>query len=247
MMLKLKFVIIALVLVCAQNAFSQTKSIRGVVTDDSGMPLPGVTVLVQGTANGTNTDFDGNYSIDRVGPSDRLVFSFIGMVSQTVPVEQQSVINVVLQESYESLEEVVVVGYGVQKKTLTTGANLNVKGEDIAALNTGTAMEALQGIAPGVNITRNNGQPGAGTKVTIRGLGTIGNSNPLYIVDGVAVGNIDYLNSYSIHRRVERCGLCGHLWLQGGQRGCSGHHKQRTKRKPCQGAVRYLLWFSEHL
>src|SRR5690606_1365515 len=77
-------------------------------------------------------------------------------------------------------------------------ANLNVKGEDIAELNTTTAMEALQGVAPGVSITRNSGQPGAGTKVTIRGLGTIGNSNPLYIVDGVAVGNIDYLNSSDI-------------------------------------------------
>ena len=120
------------------------------------------------------------------------------MVSQTLNVGQQTTINVTLLESYESLEEVVVVGYGVQKKALTTGANLNVKGEDIAELNTSTAMEALQGVAPGVSVTRNNGEPGAGTKVTIRGLGTIGNSSPLYIVDGVAVGNIDYLNSSDI-------------------------------------------------
>ncbi len=197
-MLKLKFLIITLVMVCVQNVFSQTKTITGLVTDNSGLPLPGVSVVVQGTVNGTTTDFDGNYSIQNVGPSDRLVFTYLGMVTQTIQVGERTTINLTLEESFESLEEVVVVGYGVQKKALTTGANLNVKGEDIAALNTGTAMEALQGVAPGVNITRNNGQPGAGTKVTIRGLGTIGNSSPLYIVDGVAVGNIDYLNGSDI-------------------------------------------------
>ncbi|MCM4151734.1 TonB-dependent receptor [Arenibacter sp. N53] len=198
MMLKLKFLIITLVLVCSQNVVSQTKNITGLVSDESGLPLPGVTVVVKGTVNGTTTDFDGNYSIGNVGPEDRLVFTYIGMVSQTITVGQQTTIKVTLLESYESLEEVVVVGYGVQKKALTTGANLNVKGEDIAELNTSTAMEALQGVAPGVSVTRNNGEPGAGTKVTIRGLGTIGNSSPLYIVDGVAVGNIDYLNSSDI-------------------------------------------------
>ena len=197
-MLKFKFLIITLVMVCAQDAFAQTKTISGLVSDEAGLPLPGVTVVVKGTVNGTTTDFDGNYSIGNVGPEDRLVFTYIGMVSQTITVGQQTTINVTLEESYESLEEVVVVGYGVQKKALTTGANLNVKGEDIAELNTSTAMEALQGVAPGVSITRNNGQPGAGTKVTIRGLGTIGNSSPLYIVDGVAVGNIDYLNGSDI-------------------------------------------------
>ncbi|MEH6681791.1 MAG: TonB-dependent receptor [Sediminicola sp.] len=190
--------IIALVLVCTQNVLSQANTIRGSVTDASGMPLPGVTVMVEGTTNGVTTDFDGNYSISNVSGTANLVFSYIGMTTQTVQVGQQTTINVVLEESLESLEEVVVIGYGVQKKALTTGANLNVKGEDIAALNTGTAMEALQGVAPGISITRNNGSPGAGTKVTIRGLGTIGNSSPLYIVDGVAVGNIDYLNSSDI-------------------------------------------------
>src|SRR5690606_18980429 len=198
MMLKLKFAIMALVMVCAHTVFSQTRPISGLVTDVSGQPLPGVTVLVQGTVHGTNTDFDGNYTIDNVGPEDQLVYSYIGMSTVTITVGNQTTINVAMEESAESLEEVVVVGYGVQKKALTTGANLNVKGEEIRALNTSTAMEALQGVTPGVAITRNSGQPGAGTKVTIRGLGTIGNSNPLYIVDGIAVGNIDYLNSSDI-------------------------------------------------
>ncbi|EIJ40837.1 TonB-linked outer membrane protein, SusC/RagA family [Galbibacter orientalis DSM 19592] len=198
MMLKFKFAIIVLLLLCAQSMFSQTKTISGTVTDDAGMPMPGVSVMVDGTNNGVQTDFDGNYNINEVSPSDKLIFSYVGMKSQSILVGEQTSINVTLEQSLESLEEVVVIGYGVQKKALVTGANLNVKGEDIAKLNTGTAMEALQGVAPGVSISRNNGAPGAGTKVTIRGLGTIGNSNPLYIVDGVAVGNIDYLSSGDI-------------------------------------------------
>src|SRR5690606_970697 len=117
--------------------------------------LPGVTVTVEGTIRGTNTDFDGNYSLENVQSTDRLTYSYIGMVSQTVQVGQRTVIDIALKESYEYLEEVVVVGYGVQKKALTTGANLNITGEDISGLNTSTAMEALQGIAPGVSITRN--------------------------------------------------------------------------------------------
>jgi len=198
MMLKFKFAIIVLLLLCAQSMFSQTKTISGTVTDDAGMPMPGVSVMVDGTNNGVQTDFDGNYNINEVSPSDKLIFSYVGMKSQSILVGEQTSINVTLEQSLESLEEVVVVGYGVQKKALTTGANVNVKGEDISKLNTGTAMEALQGVTPGVSVTRNSGAPGAGTKVTIRGLGTIGNSNPLYVVDGVVVGNIDYLSSGDI-------------------------------------------------
>ncbi|WP_335966432.1 TonB-dependent receptor [Galbibacter sp. PAP.153] len=198
MMPKLKIVMFALMLLCIQSIFSQTKTISGAVIDDTGMPMPGVSVMVEGTNNGVQTDFDGNYTINGVNPSDNLIFSYVGMKTQTVLVGQQTSINVTIEQSMEALEEVVVIGYGVQKKALVTGANLNVKGEDIAKLNTGTAMEALQGVAPGVSVTRNNGAPGAGTKVTIRGLGTIGNADPLYIVDGVAVGNIDYLSSGDI-------------------------------------------------
>ncbi|WP_194768096.1 SusC/RagA family TonB-linked outer membrane protein [Tamlana sp. I1] len=198
MMIKFKLAIIACLMLCMQNAFSQEKSITGLVTDTSGLPIPGVAVIVKGTSNGASTDFDGIYTISNVSPNNELIFSYIGMESQTVLVANQTRINVTLNESVEALDEIVVVGYGTQKKALVTGASVNVKGEDIAALNTGTAMEALQGIAAGVNVTRNTGQPGAGTKVTIRGLGTIGNSNPLYIVDGVPVGDIDYLNASDI-------------------------------------------------
>lgn len=180
------------------GAFAQDITLRGVVTSaDDGQPLPGVSVVVQGTTTGTVTDFDGNYQLQV--PSDAVLqFSFIGMRTQELAVNNRTEINVALDRDAFDVEEVVVVGYGVQKKALTTGSNLNVKGEDIAEMNTGSAMEALQGVAAGISITRNNGAPGSGTRVTIRGLGTIGNSNPLYIVDGVAVGNIDYLNASDI-------------------------------------------------
>ena len=178
-------------------SFTYSQSISGTVSDAQG-PLPGVNVIVKGTDNGVTTDFDGRYTISDVSPNSILEFSYVGFQTQDIAIAGQTVIDVVLVDDVNQLDEVVVIGYGVQKKALTTGANLNVKGEDIAALNTGTAMEALQGVAAGVSITRNSGSPGAGTRVTIRGLGTIGNSNPLYIVDGIAVGDIDYLNSSDI-------------------------------------------------
>lgn len=193
-----KFLMLILSTVFSLGVLAQEITLTGVVTSaDDNQPLPGVTVVVKGTTNGTVTNFDGVYSID-VASDAVLVFSFVGMKSQEVSVDGRSQLDVALTGDAFDVDEVVVVGYGVQKKALTTGANINVKGEEIAALNTSTAMEALQGTTPGVSITRNNGQPGAGTKVTIRGLGTIGNSNPLYIVDGVAVGNIDYLASADI-------------------------------------------------
>ena len=180
------------------GAIAQQIALKGVVTSsEDNQPLPGVTVTLKGTTTGTVTDFDGNYQLN-VEPDAVLVFSYIGMKSQEVAVEGRNQINVKMDADLFNVDEVVVVGYGVQKKALITGANANVKGEALAELNTSNAMEALQGLAPGVNITRNNGAPGAGTKVTIRGAGTIGNSSPLYIVDGVAVGNIDYLNTSDI-------------------------------------------------
>ena len=177
---------------------AQEITLSGEVTSaDDSQPLPGVTVVVKGTTNGTVTNFDGIYTL-KVASDAVLQFSFVGMKLQEIAVDGRTQLNVALEADAFDVDEVVVVGYGVQKKALTTGANINIKGEDIEALNTATAMEALQGTTPGVSITRNNGQPGAGTKVTIRGLGTIGNSNPLYIVDGVAVGDINYLASSDI-------------------------------------------------
>lgn len=180
-------------------ASAQNYEVKGVVVDAGGTPLPGVSIVVKNTTKGASTDFDGNFTISNVQKGETLVFSFIGYAAKEIVINNANALKVVLSEDTQSLDEVVVVGYGTQKKALVTGASVNVKGEDIASLNTGTAMEALQGVAPGISITRNNGQPGAGTKVTIRGLGTVGNSNPLYVVDGVALGGgIDFLNPSDI-------------------------------------------------
>lgn len=180
------------------SVYSQTNEIKGSVSDRDGLPLPGVSVIVKNTINGVTTDFDGNFTLSNVQNGETVVFSYVGFKTHEIVITNFNALNVSLEEDMQSLDEVVVVGYGTQKKALVTGASVNVKGEDIAALNTGTAMQALQGTTAGVSITRNNGSPGAGTRVTIRGLGTVGNSDPLYIVDGVAVGNIDYLSSSDI-------------------------------------------------
>jgi TonB-linked SusC/RagA family outer membrane protein len=176
---------------------AQDIMVQGRVTYKAdGSPLAGVTVVVAGTTSGAITGADGTYSIAaKMGAT--LKFTFIGMNPVDANVTSGN-LNVEMTDATTDLDEIVVIGYGTQKKALVTGANLNVKGDEIAKLNTSTAMEALQGIATGVSVYKPSGAPGSGTKATIRGLGTIGNSAPLYIVDGVSVGNIDYLNASDI-------------------------------------------------
>ena len=176
---------------------AQDLTIKGKVIDENGLPVPGVSILIKGTTKATSSDMDGNYQL-KADSNGTLVFSFVGYGTVQEAIKGRTTINAKINPESQSLQEVVVVGYGTQKKGLITGASSNFKGEDLASLNTGSAMDALQGIAAGVNITKNNGSPGAGTRVTIRGIGTIGNSNPLYIVDGISVGNIDYLNPSDI-------------------------------------------------
>jgi TonB-linked SusC/RagA family outer membrane protein len=192
-----KTVMLLVLAVLTQLLVAQDLTVQGRVTYEAdGSALPGVTIMVVGTNVGVLSGIDGTFSIPaKMGATIR--FTFIGMTPVEVTVTSNTV-NVKMADAPTDLDEVVVIGYGVQKKALVTGANLNVKGDQIAELNTSTAMEALQGIATGISVTRNSGAPGAGTKATIRGLGTIGNSAPLYIVDGVSVGNIDYLNSSDI-------------------------------------------------
>lgn len=175
-----------------------TKSISGtVIAASDGFPLIGASVIVKGTTNGNITDFDGNYVLNEVSEDAVLTFSYIGYRSKDISVAGQSVINVTLEEDSEQLDEVVVIGYGVQKKKLNTGATVQVKGDDIAKLNTTNPLQAMQGQSPGVSISSTSGQPGADMKVTIRGLGTVGNASPLYIIDGIE-GDISVLNASDI-------------------------------------------------
>ena len=178
--------------------FAQERTVSGTVTSaDDGMPIPGVSVVIEGTTTGTVTDFDGNYDI-RVNPGDVLNFSFVGFVTKTISLVDQNVINVALQTNTSELDEVVVVGYGTQRKALVTGANLQVDGDELQNQSRTNPLEALQGKTPGVQITSTSGQPGSGLNVTIRGLGSTGGNSPLYVVDGVLTGDISYLNNADI-------------------------------------------------
>ncbi|MDR2499274.1 MAG: TonB-dependent receptor [Tannerellaceae bacterium] len=187
---------VAFLLFGTHAAWSQSGAVSGTVTDTSGEPLIGVNVIIKGTANGAITDIDGKYSLQQVSPQSVLVFSYVGYLSREVTVGNQRTINIQLSEDSQSLEEVVVVGYGVQKKKLVTGATIQVSGENLQKLSTTNAFTALQNQTPGVNILQNNGQPGAGYIINIRGIGTNGNSKPLYVVDGVPSGD-DALNHMS--------------------------------------------------
>ena len=172
------------------------QTVKGtVISGSDNEPLIGASVMVQGTKNGAVTDLDGNFTISAKN-GQTLEVSYLGFITQKVKVTG-SVINVTLLEDKQSLDEVVVVGYGVQKKKLVTGATVQLKGDDIAKLNTTNPLSAMQGQTPGVNIVSTSGQPGASMSVTIRGLGTVGNSQPLYLIDGVG-GDITTLNPADI-------------------------------------------------
>ena len=171
--------------------------VRGTVTDEAGEPVIGATVKVQGSNEGAITDFEGNYSV-KAASNATLSFSYVGYVPQEVNVGGRSTINVTLAEDNTTLNDVVVIGYGTMKKKLVTGATVQVKGEDIAKLNTTNALEAMQSSTPGVQITQSSTQPGKGYKVYIRGIGTTGSASPLYVIDGVAGGNLDGINPNDI-------------------------------------------------
>lgn len=182
----------------AIDAVQQAKKITGTVTDAMG-PVIGANVLEKGTTNGVITDIDGNFTLN-VQPGATIVVSFIGYQPQEIVVGNQTNFKIQLKEDTELLDEVVVVGYGIQKKKLVTGATVEVKGEDIAKLNTTQALGALQSQSPGVNIQAVSGQPGDGFKINIRGAGTNGNTAPVYVIDGVAGGDINALNPADIER-----------------------------------------------
>ena len=186
-----------------QSAFAQaqSRSVNGIVTSAvDGMGVPGATVAVEGTKIGAATDFDGNYKIEAKA-GDVLVFTFIGFKTQKVTVGTQKTINVTLQEETAELKEIVVIGYGTQKKKVNTAATSLVSGKDIQQVASLDVVNALQGQASGVSVTSSSGQPGANMVVNIRGAGTAGNSDPLYVVDGVVVDNgIGYLDPSVIER-----------------------------------------------
>ena len=187
---------LALISLCG---YAQQITVKGVVTSATDQqPLIGTTVQVKGTGTGTITGIDGDYTLPNVDKNAVLVFSSIGFESQEIAVGGRTTINVVLKEAAELLDEVVVIGYGAVKKSDLTSSIATVKGDEITETVTGNAMDALQGKVNGVQVTSGGG-PGATPKVLIRGVTTVNGTNPLYVVDGMPVGdNINFLNSNDI-------------------------------------------------
>lgn len=196
----MKKVLLLLVMSLGFSAMTHAQfTVTGKVTSSTdGSELFGVTVSLKGTTTGVSTTRDGSYSLTIPDGNQTLIFSYIGFITQEVAVGNRQVINLSLAEDLTELGEVVVIGYGTQKKKLVTGATVNVEGEQLQALSNVNALQALQGQTAGVNITSTSGQPGAGLDVVIRGVGTNGNSSPLYVVDGLPVGDISYLNNADI-------------------------------------------------
>ncbi|MGB8705208.1 MAG: SusC/RagA family TonB-linked outer membrane protein, partial [Gillisia sp.] len=182
---------------CAQDL-----SVQGTVTDGNNVPLLGVNVLVKNASRGTTTDFDGNYSIN-VSANDTLVFSYVGYVKKEFAINNSQTLNVVLEADDNNLDEVVVVGYGTQKKSVNTGAISTVKAKELQKIPAGRIEQTLQGRVSGVTIAQNSGQPGSSSTVRVRGLTTFdtyGGNQPLWVVDGVIVdsGGIGYINQSDI-------------------------------------------------
>ena len=171
--------------------------IKGTIVDDQNIPLPGASVLVKNTFRGTMSDMDGNYTLS-ASPTDTLVFSMVGMVTQEIVVGSRTVINVMLATQTTLMDEVVVIGYGTVRKSDLTGSVSSVKTEDLLKVTSLNAEQGLQGKVTGVQVISTSGAPGAGAAVRVRGVGTFNNSSPIFVVDGVILDDISFLNSSDI-------------------------------------------------
>jgi len=191
---------IVIFLIVGTASVSAASSIKGIVTDQkTNTTLIGVSVVVEGTKTGTITDVNGNFSIEAPSPNSVLVFSYIGYSTKKVNVNGQNNLNIILSEDTRKLDEVIVVGYGTQKKSVVTASISRISSDDIDRVTPVRIEDALKGNTSGVTVTASSGQPGAESQVRIRGIGTVNNSNPLYVVDGMPIdGGIDYLNPKDI-------------------------------------------------
>ncbi|WP_303315389.1 TonB-dependent receptor [Flavivirga abyssicola] len=241
-----QFCFVALFLLVSQICFAQS-NVSGTVKDTNKLPLPGVNVLVKGTGKGVVTDFDGAFSIT-VSDSDVLIFSYMGYVNQEVNVNGRRSIDIIMKEDIESLDEVVVIGYGSQLKEDISGAVATVEVEDLQTIPQVSVDQMIQGRASGVSVTTNSGQPGAAVSVRIRGVNSIsGSSEPLYIIDGVPVpgesvdGGTSPLNSIN-QNDIESVNILKDASATAiyGSRGSNGVVIITTKRgKKSKGTVSY--------
>ncbi|WP_366185564.1 TonB-dependent receptor [Flavobacterium ovatum] len=179
------------------SLFAQTIKVTGVVTED-GMPVPGINVSIKGEAKGTTTDFDGKYSIGGVSSKGVLVFSYLGLKTQEVAVNGRTVVNVAMLADSQTLDEVVIVGYGTSSKRELTGSVASISSKELVKSVASNPATLLQGKVSGIQVESSGGQPGGTANVFIRGVNSLSNASPLYIVDGVIVQNMDYVNPNDI-------------------------------------------------
>ncbi|MEK6155355.1 TonB-dependent receptor [Flavobacteriaceae bacterium 3-367] len=197
MKIRTSLVLILLVLFGFTTWAQNTIRVSGSVSDDQGQPLPGASVIIEGTTTGTQTDFDGNFVLENVPGNGTLVISYIGFVTQTVQINGRSTITVALATDTQALAEVVVIGYGTQRKEDITGSIEVVTGEQISRQPNANPLSSVQGRVAGVTIN-NSGRPGEAPNVRIRGIGSVSNADILYVVDGVLTNDIQYLNPADI-------------------------------------------------
>lgn len=179
------------------HAQQQAKTVTGTVTDVSGEPIIGANIRIKGTTTGTITDIDGNFSIE-AKPQSVIEVSYIGYLTQETVINNQKSIRFLLKEDTKTLDEVVVIGYGVQKKADLTGSVANINTEKLNTQSNANIGQALQGKIAGVDIVSQGGAPGSGTRIMVRGIGTLNNASPLYIVDGMYMNSIDHINPNDI-------------------------------------------------
>ena len=179
------------------HAQQQAKTVTGTVTDVSGEPIIGANIRIKGTTTGTITDIDGNFSI-KAEPQSVIEVSYIGYLTQETVINNQKSIRFLLKEDTKTLDEVVVIGYGVQKKADLTGSVANINTEKLNTQSNANIGQALQGKIAGVDIVSQGGAPGSGTRIMVRGIGPLNNASPLYIVDGMYMNSIDHINPNDI-------------------------------------------------
>ncbi len=188
-------ILVSFTVVC----FAQAQQVSGTITEaETGAPLPGATVLVKGTNNGTTTDFDGVFQLSNVSGTATLVVSYIGFKTQEIAVNNATELSIALTAEANVLDEIVMIGYGTQRKKEVTGAVSVLDAKSIEKLNPVRTEQALQGQIAGVNITSQSGSPGSGMNIRIRGISTNGDNQPLIVVDGNIFGDLNALNPNDI-------------------------------------------------
>jgi len=196
--MKYKFIWLFITMLCTAATFGQI-TVKGTVKDKGNVPIPGVNLAVKGTSTTTSTDFDGNFSISVPNKNAQIEFSFVGFSNKTIQVGDKTTFDVVLEESSQTLDEIVVVGYAAVKKSDVTSSISSIKGKELQTMTVGNVTESLQGKVSGVQVTGQGG-PGAQPRVLIRGISTLNlDTSPLYVVDGIPMGtSINFLSPNEI-------------------------------------------------